>query len=491
MMAKEWCLAFFVALFFATEARAPCTCGSVLRIKKQAMEYAAQTQRRPLQEALQMLHIPDFTRETQGGGGFLSGSWNPLGGIIRGLETVGGTVLKILGIDIKKVQLPEMKVTLQHGVGIKVDIETAIDIKLRAILLGGVEIKVGAGATADLEITKTSKGQPILTIKACKSIEGDFNVIVGKNELIPDAFRLIRNHIHAFFADKMCLIVSNIFLRINVHLERFGEPVRTNEQVGLQYTMPSPPVVTEQYMDMSMNVDYQVKGETYEHFKVVSQTLELPPNAGSSDAMVNMGFSADYFSNFFAAMHSTGIFSMEVSRQTVSAADAHLLSTDTLALMIPQIKKMYPRNEPIKILIALSRAPVLSLEPGKIILRLTPALEIFAALTGSQQKSLLVLNVDLLLAATMDISGGKLMLSLAMERDIQLKVATSNVGPCQVSNLQGYISSYFDSVFMVNANFELKKGVDLPSLPNVNLINPVTAIQKEYAVVSCDLQYHE
>ncbi|XP_078508203.1 BPI fold-containing family B member 2-like [Lissotriton helveticus] len=491
-MAKQWCLALFVALVVATEAKAPCTCGSVLRIKKHAMEYAAQTQRRPLQESLQLLSIPGFKRETQSGGGFLSGlkPWNPLG-IIGGVENIGNTILKILGIDIKKVQLPEMKVTLRPGVGVKVDINTAIDVKLRAILIGGVEIRVGTGATADLVITKTSKGHPILTIKACKSIEGDFNVIVGKTELIPDVLKLIRNHIHAFLAEKMCLIVSSTFLKLNVRLETFGDSVHTDEQVGLQYTMPSPPVVTEQYMDMGMSVGYQVKEENYEHLTMISKTLELPPDAGSSEAMVNMGFSVDYFSNFFGALYSTGMFSMEVSSQTVSTADARFLSTDNLGFMIPQIKNMFPKNEPIKMLITLSRAPVLSLEPGKIILRLTPAMEILTAIPGTQPKSLLVLNLDLLLSASMDISGGKLMLSLAMEKDIQLTVATSNVGPCQASNLQGYISSYFDHVFMANVNLQLKKGMDLPSLPNVDLINPVAEIQKEYAVVSCDLQYHE
>ncbi|XP_075427956.1 BPI fold-containing family B member 2-like [Ascaphus truei] len=478
-MMKLLCLAILFVLCAPSMSRSPCK--SVLRVKKQAMQYGCQTQRKPLQKEFKIIPFPDISQRTGGG---LFG----IGGV---LNLLVGNVLKVAGIQILDVQLPELQVNLLPAVGLQVSVETSLHIKANVLLIGGIELMVGSGVLADVQVSKTSKGFPILSVRACKSVVGDLQVIVGGQSIIPAIVNIIRGHIHAILTDKLCVSFTSVFLRMNGNLALMAGVTPVTGDISLQYTMPSPPVVTDKYMDMDMNIEYTLKDKVIDLPTGDQQDFTLPTGAGSQDSMVNMGFSPDFFISLFTAMHSAGGFNMDISSQFKSFAGQ--LSTSILGSYIPEISARYPQSLPVQLKIVVSKAPVVTFKSSQLTVNLSPSVEVLVVHPNSRYESLLTISVDALLAAKLDVTGDKLKASLALKGDLSLALASSNIAQCscKASSLSGYMRTMFEKVFLVQVNVGLSVGVTLPALPNVQLVHPVVDMKDDYAVMSCDLQYNE
>ncbi|XP_053572519.1 BPI fold-containing family B member 2 [Bombina bombina] len=453
-------LAVFMTLCIPPLTATPCK--TVVRVKQQAMNYACQTQRRPLQKAFGLIAIPDVSQNIGGGG--------LLGNIFGAAQNLIGKVLNIVGIKILQVNLPDLDVKLMPRVGVQVSVDTGLHIQGRVLLLGGIEIKVGAGVLADVRVSKTAKGFPILAVSACKSILGEIQVTAGGFSLIPTIVKVIQGHIHAILSDRLCLTVSNVFLGMNADLGLMAHVTPITGDLEMQYTMPSPPVVTGDYMDMDMNVEYKVQDQVIE-LPSSANDFTLPPGAGSENSMVNMGFSEDFFIAMFTAIHSSGGFNMEKSAGF--------------------IKQKYTQSLPVNLKIVVTETPDVLFSSSQLLINLSPQIEMFVVLQDSHAQHLLTLNVGVTFAAKLEVKGEKLKTSLSLAGDLSLAVASSSYGPCKtkISVLSGYVRAVFEKAFLVQINAEMSVGLALPSLPNVQLTDPVVTIEEDYAVMSCDLQY--
>ncbi|XP_072263136.1 BPI fold-containing family B member 3-like [Pyxicephalus adspersus] len=138
----------------------------VLRVKQEAMEYACQTQKRPLQKALGIISIPSI----------INGGNRGILGLGLGLVD---NVVKLAGVQILEVRLPEINVKMDPNSGIQVSIDTGFHIRGNVALVGDITIKAGAGVLADMRVTRTDRGLPILSVSACKSALGDIKITAG------------------------------------------------------------------------------------------------------------------------------------------------------------------------------------------------------------------------------------------------------------------------------------------------------------------------
>ncbi|CAH2302314.1 BPI fold-containing family B member 2, partial [Pelobates cultripes] len=139
---------------------------------------ACQTQRRPLQKAFGIIPIPELHEKKSSGGGILGNILNK-GGLIGAGQKLLGNVVNLVGIKILEVNLPELNVKLVPNIGVQVSVDTSLHISGNLVIVGGIELKVGAGVLADVRVSKTKGGFPILAVTACKSILGDIDITVG------------------------------------------------------------------------------------------------------------------------------------------------------------------------------------------------------------------------------------------------------------------------------------------------------------------------
>ncbi|XP_066442460.1 BPI fold-containing family B member 2 [Eleutherodactylus coqui] len=456
-------------------------CKTVVRIKQEAMQYACQTQKRSLQNAFGLIPIPSVIEKKQVGL-FANGGLLGMGNAIL------GNALELAGVKINNVQLPEIDVTFMPNVGLRVSIVTNIDISANLLLVGDISIKAGAGVNADLKVTRTAKGLPIIEVSACKTVLAGIQVTGGLFGILPSVVNIIKGHIQAVLSDRLCLSVSNVFLGFNGNLGLLVGAKAIDDDRGMQYIMPAPPVVKQDYMDMDMNVEYTV------HEKVVeiptgSKEFTLPPGAGNENSMVNMGFSNQFFSSMFIAFQASEGFNMEISSAIASLSS--YLRTSALGALIPEISRKYPQSLPVKLNVVLSQTPIVTLKSNQLLVQISPYVEMFVYYPNSRIQHLITVNVGTNLLAKLDVRGGKLQASLSLQGGLKLVLASSSLGncACDPSVLEGYMRAVFERAYLLQINEGLSVGVSLPSIPNVQLIHEVMEVKEDYAVMSCDLQY--
>ncbi|CAI9556347.1 unnamed protein product [Staurois parvus] len=449
-------------------------CKTVLRVKHEAIEYACQTQKRPLQRAFGIIPIPSV----------INGGNRGILGLGLGLVD---NVVKLAGVQILEVRLPELNVKMMPNVGIQVSIDTSFQISGSIALVGKIDVKAKAGVLADLRFTRTDRGFPILSVSACKSILGDTR-ITGPFGILPALTNIIKGHFEVVLSDMLCVSVSNVFLGFNTNLGMLVGGSIIGGNLGLQYTMPSAPVVTEDYMDVIMDVEYEVDKKVVEIPNGVKD-FTLPPGAGNKDAMINLGLSQDFFNSMFTAFQSSGGLNLEIS--STSASVRNYLTTSVLGSHIPEISWKYKESLPVNMKILLTQTPLVTLDANVVLVQISPVVEMFVVTGTMRNQHLMTLNVGANLMAKLDVSRGKITTSVGLQGDLKITMASSSFGKCKTSPsvLMGYMRDIFNKAYLVQLNADLSVGVSLPSLPNVDLIHEVIEVKKEYAVVSFDPQY--
>ncbi|KAM4691826.1 BPI fold-containing family B member 2 [Rhinophrynus dorsalis] len=440
---KLLCIGILLVLCVSPMSTTPSK--TIVRIKKPAIEYACQTQKRSIQNAFGLIPIPDVSTKSDRG---IIGSIFDNGGLIGAATSFLGKVLKIVGIEVVDVKLPDVTVKLIPNVGVQVSVDSHLQIRGDISLIGGLEINLDAGVVARFVISNTERGSPILGVSTCKSVLGDIKVSAWGISLLPMVKRTIQGHIHNILDDRLCVSVTNIFLGFNADLGLMTEMYVINDELGFKYIMPSPPVVTDDYMDMNMIVKYKVHDKDVD-LLAHAKDFTLPPNAGTKDSMVNMGLSRDFFISLFTAIQSSGGFDLQIP-STISSI-ANMLRTSVLGSHIPEINWRYPQSLPVDMNIVLSKCPEVSFQSGKLLVNVSPYVEMFVVLPSSRYQHLLTINVPSLIA--------------------------------------GYMRKVFEKVYLVQINEVLSEGVSLPSLPNMQFLHSVVDVKEDYAVMSYDVQY--
>ncbi|XP_040186522.1 BPI fold-containing family B member 2 [Rana temporaria] len=357
----------------------------------------------------------------------------------------------------------------------------------RVLLVGKIDIKADAGVLADLRVTRTERGIPILSVSACKTVMGGVR-ITGPLGMLSALTNIIKGHIEAVLSEMVCVSVSNVFLGFNANLGMLVGGSIIGGSRGLQYTMPSTPVVTGDYMDVIMDVEYEVDRQVVE-IPNGAKDFTLPPNAGNKDAMVNLGLSQDFFISMFTAFQSSGGFNMEIP--STSASFRNYLSTSALGSHIPEISWKYKHSLSVNIKIILTQTPLVTLDSNFVSVQISPVVEMFVMMDSMRNQHLMTLNVGANLMAKLDVSRGKIATSVGLQGDLKITMSASSFGKCKTnpSVLMGYMRDLFNMAYLVQLNADLSVGVSLPSLPGVELIHEVIEVKKGYAVVSSDLQY--
>ncbi|EPY85037.1 bactericidal/permeability-increasing protein-like protein [Camelus ferus] len=425
--------------------------GIVVRLNKEVLSYVAEVGKVPLQQALQV-PIPHFLDRS-------------------------GQVIQPTRIQILNVHMPYLQLKFIAGFGIRLSAATNFTFKIFRVP-EPLHLMLPVVLLADTLVAQGSIGTPVVSISACYSLFNKAVVFDGYNSTAPALLAPLQKHIKAVLGNKLCLRISNLVQGLNVHLGTLIglSPVGPESQV--RYTMINAPNVTKDYISFDINPIILPMDAT---------PFVLPSHVGTSGVMATVGLSQDLFDSAILLLQKAGALNMDITGQLKLSNNP--LNTSTLGQVIPEVARQFPEPRPLALKVRLDAIPVVTLHTNNATLRIQPFVEVLAPDSDSAFQSLFSLDVVVNLSLQLYVSEVRLQGTTSVLGNVQVTVASSNVGFIEMEQVQSLMGNVFQRPLLDHLNALLSIGVALPSVTNLRYIAPEVFVYEGYIVVSGGLLY--
>ncbi|KAM6163828.1 BPI fold-containing family B member 2 [Rhynchocyon petersi] len=433
--------------------------GMVFRLNKGTLKYVSDITKVPLQRVLKVT-LPYFLVHSRG--------------------VIQPTRLKILSVYVYHLRL---KFVADVGVNLLAAANFNIKVyRVREPLVLTLPVIL----MADVRVAQGPIQTPIVSVSSCNSTYGNITVLDGVNSTSRLGMILLQKHIETAFNNKLCLSVSSLVQFINVHLGTLIglKPVGPESQI--HYSMVNMPTITNDYISLDINAVLFLLG------KPIVLPLDATPfmlsrNVGLRDTMTTLGLSQDLFDSVILLLQKAGSLNLDITGKLFS--DDNPLNTSVLGHLIPEVAKQFPDPMPVILKARLGATPIATLRTSNATLELRPYIEVLAAASNSDFRSLFTLNVVVNLDLQLSVSKVKLQAATTLLGDIQLTVASSNVGNINTRQMHSLVSSVFEKPLLDHLNALLGLGIALPTVANLYYMSPKVFVYEGYVVISSDLFY--
>uniref|UniRef100_A0A2K5MHC6 BPI fold containing family B member 2 n=1 Tax=Cercocebus atys TaxID=9531 RepID=A0A2K5MHC6_CERAT len=417
------------------------TPGTVVRLNKAALSYVSEIGKAPLQRALQVT-VPHFL------------DWS-------------GEVLQPTRIRILNVHVPRLHLKFIAGFGVRLLAAANFTFKVfRAT--EPLELTLPVELLADTRVTQSSIRTPVVSISTCSSFSGHANEFDGSNSTSHALLVLLQKHIKA--------VLSNKVKGLN--------PVGPESQI--RYSMVSVPTVTSDYISLEVNAVLFLLGKPI-ILPTDATPFVLPRHVGTEGSMATVGLSQHLFDSALLLLQKSGALNLDITGQLRS--DDNLLNTSALGWLIPEVARQFPEPMPVVLKVRLGTTPVAVLHTNSAALRLQPFVEVLAAASNSAFQSLFSLDVVVNLSLQLSVSKVKLQGTTSVLGDVQLTVASSNVGFIDTDQVRALMGTVFEKPLLDHLNALLAMGIALPGVVNLQYVAPEIFVYEGYVVISSELFY--
>nr|XP_006202711.1 BPI fold-containing family B member 2 [Vicugna pacos] len=433
--------------------------GIVVRLNKEVLSYVAEAGKVPLRQALQV-PIPHFLDRS-------------------------GQVIQPTRIQILNVHLPYLQLKFIAGFGIRLSAATNFTFKIFRVP-EPLHLMLPVALLADTLVAQGSIGTPMVSISACYSLFNKAIVFDGYNSTATTLLAPLQKHIKAVLRNKLCLRISNLVQGLNVHLGTLTglSPVGPESQV--RYTMINAPNITKDYISFDINAVLFLLGKPI-ILPMDATPFVLPSHVGTSGAMATVGLSQDLFDSAILLLQKAGALNMDITGQLKLSNNP--LNTSTLGQVIPEVARQFPEPRPLALKVQLDAIPVVTLHTNNATLRIQPFVEVLAPDSDSAFQSLFSLDVVVNLSLQLYVSEVRLQGTTSVLGNVQVTVASSNVGFIEMEQVQSLMGNVFQRPLLDHLNALLSIGVALPSVINLRYIAPEVFVYEGYIVVSGGLLY--
>ncbi|XP_047627272.1 BPI fold-containing family B member 2 [Phacochoerus africanus] len=433
--------------------------GTVVRLNKEVLSYAAEAGKAPLQRALQVT-VPNFLDRS-------------------------GEVLQPTRIQILNVHLPHLHLKLIAGFGIRLSAAANFTLKIFRVpeplhLMLPMELLV------DAPVDQCSIGTPVVSISDCFSFFDEAIVLDDHNRAAPALLVPLQKHIQAVLQNKLCLRISNVVQSLNVHLGTLIGLSRVGPESQVRYSMINAPTITKDYISLDVNAILFLLGRPI-MLPEVNTSFVLPHHVGTRGAMVTVGLSQDLFDSALLLLQKAGVLNMDITGQLKS--DDNILNTSVLGQLIPEVARQFPEPMALVLKVRLGAMPTVTLHTNNATLQLQPFVEVLAPASNSAFQSLFSLNVVVNLSLQLFVSGVRLRGTTSVLGNVQITVASSNVGFIDMEKVQILMDTVFERPLLDHLNALLGLGIALPHVVNLHYISPEIFVYEGYVVVSSALLY--
>ncbi|XP_078451837.1 bactericidal permeability-increasing protein-like [Lampetra planeri] len=448
-------------------ATALCTApGFELRITQRGLDYAKEVEVNILLQKIHGQKIPDRS----------------------------GSHYSLSGMYITNFQLPHTALGLLPGSGFKFSFTDAYasvfghwhyemlfvsDSGTFDATISGMALSLGVHVTSD------ATGRPAVSENGCGCWIPNIDITLhgGASWLYNIFVPLVENSIRDHLQNQICQTVLDGISNLERNLQEISMTSKVDEFTEVDYTLVSPPDIT------AITIDMNCKGEFYSLAHRAEFPKPPPPMdlGASADRMLYFGLSQYLFNSAGFAYHTSDALKCVVNDQMLPKDAPLHLNISSLAILMPKLRKMFP-DLPVELLIASREPPSLLMTAGNLSLCVDAAVDVVAVWPNSSQAFLFSLDVNVSLTTKLTIDADKLHGILALD-SIKISELKSAVGSVPVMAFQLGIKFITEKIVLPKVNGRLQKGIPLPMMKNVRLVNAQLLNKEKFVVVGMDLKY--
>ncbi|NXY37094.1 TENP protein, partial [Pomatorhinus ruficollis] len=277
--------------------------------------------------------------------------------------------------------------------------------------------------------------------------------------------------------EKICLEVSKLLLFPNERLMSLAAPFPITPNCQVQYLPLAAPMYSEQGIIISLQTTFQVAG-TVIPLPVSPVPFSMPEPARSSPSHLILALSEHFYTSLFSALEQSGALNVSLLSS---------LTTATLAERITQqMGSLFQEDLPVVIQAVSRSSPRVVLEEDKAIVELFLTAQI--GTRSSLFQSFLSVNVDVTARLHFSVVDTRMIISVAAVEDIELSLATSDVGPILAALLEELFLPTIREEVPAQINAVLRQGVFLPHIASFTYTDVNITIHKDYVLIPCNLQ---
>ncbi|XP_072773120.1 BPI fold-containing family B member 2 [Taeniopygia guttata] len=369
--------------------------------------------------------------------------------------------------QITSVKVDKFSLTLVPDTGMRLSIE--VDLGLTSAPSTTKEMRLSI--LADLHVDMNPEGNLELVTSDCKPTLEEVHSPeeTGSKSSGSDVDKQIN-------VEKICLEVSKLLLFPNERLMSLAAPFPITPSCQVQYLPLAAPMYSEQGIIISLQTTFQVAG-TVIPLPVSPVPFSMPEPASSSPSHLILAFSEHFYTSLFSALEESGALNVSLLSS---------LTTATLAERITQMGSLFQEDLPVVLQAVTRSSPHVVLEEDKAIVKLFLTAQIGAG--SALFQSFLSVNVDVTARLHLSVADTRMIISVAAIEDVELSLATSDVGPVLAALLEELFLPTIREEVPAQINKVLRQGVFLPHIASFTYTDVNVTIHKDYVLIPCNLQ---
>ncbi|NXV68891.1 TENP protein, partial [Molothrus ater] len=373
--------------------------------------------------------------------------------------------------QIISVKVDKFSLTLIPDTGMRLSIE--VDLGITSAPSSTKEMRLSI--LADLHVDMNPEGNLELVTSDCKPTLEEVQSTEETDRSAPhkssgsDVDKQIN-------VEKICLEVSKLLLFPNERLMSLAAPFPITPNCQVQYLPLAAPMYSEQGIIISLQTTFQVAGAAIP-LPVSPVPFSMPEPASSSTSHLILAFSEHFYTSLFSALEESGALNVSLLSS---------LTTATLAERITQMGSLFQEDLPVVLQAVTRSSPHVVLEEDKAIVQLFLTAQIGAG--SSPFQSFLSVNVDVTARLQLSVADTRMIISVAAVEDIELSLATSDVGPILAALLEELFLPTIREEVPAQINKVLRQGVFLPHIASFTYTDINITIHKDYVLIPCNLQ---
>ncbi|OXB79322.1 UNVERIFIED_CONTAM: hypothetical protein H355_013243 [Colinus virginianus] len=362
------------------------------------------------------------------------------------VDLLAVSLVAMVLLRIVNITLPKISLRFLPGIGLQLNIYTQLLIDGNGAVGGLLQIQVEANITARVRLAQDKSGAIRLVVEDCKTLLGDINIRVGPK--VPLVEKTLKSVLGNMLPRLLCPVVDTVLGVVNSLLGSVTSVLPLGALGNLQYTLSSLPIIGDKSIQLDLNLLLRdTEGNVVEPAGGLSVPITLPPAAGRG---AQLGLSQGVLGAVLELAQQQGAFSMDISSSALST--------------------VLPSSLPLALRVRLADTPVVALRDGKATATLRAAIDVLAHRPGFPPHTLFSLDSDVVLDVTPSVSGGRLRTALAVDR-VNLRLASSQLGPINVSQLEGWMKDVLAAAYMPSINKAVGMGIPLPNIFNTSFEN--------------------
>ncbi|XP_016078968.1 PREDICTED: BPI fold-containing family C protein [Miniopterus natalensis] len=396
-------------------------------------------------------------------------------------------------IKINALSFPNTSLAFVPGVGIKAltnhgtaNISTNWEVKSPLFQdSGGANLFLsGVYFTGILIVGRNDFGQPILKLQDCYAQVSHAHVsFTGELSVLYNSFaEPMEKPILKNLNEMLCPIIMGEVEALNANLSMLEVLTKINNYTLLDYSLMSPPEITENYIDLNLKgVFYPLENLTDPPFSPVP--FVLPER---SNSMLYIGISEYFFKSASFAHFSAGAFNVTLSTKEISS---HLVqNSQGIGNVLSRIAETYILSQPFMVRIMATEPPVINLLPGNFTLDIPASIMILTQPENSTTETIVSMDFVASTSVGLVILGQRLVCSLSLNR-FRLSLPESNRGNIEVLRFENILSAILHFGVLPLANAKLQQGFPLPNPHKISLVNSDIEVLEHFLLISTDLKY--